>query len=285
LFADLDETIRRLLIRDVPLDPTEVDVNFEAPDREWSGRLSRPTVNCFLYDVRENHTLRVTEWEVRRTNGTAQAQKRSLRIDATYQISAWARAPEDEHHLLWRILVALFKHPLLPEELLQGSMQNQPYQVPAQVAQPEQAPKNPADLWQVIDNRIRPTLTYVVTIALDPAVAYTAPLVFTRITRMGDRLRVPDGSAPGSPSRESLTQDEHLAIGGRVHRRGNAAESIGGAVVVLRETGESATTDDEGRFRLARAPRGPITLQIRVPGRREVTRRAEVPAPQYDVEV
>jgi hypothetical protein len=70
-----------------------------------------------------------------------------------------------------------------------------------------------------------------------------------------------------------------------VHRRGNAAESIGGAVVVLRETGESATTDDEGRFRLARAPRGPITLQIRVPGRREVTRRAEVPAPQYDVEV
>jgi len=154
LFADLDETIRRLLIRDVPLDPTEVDVNFEAPDREWSGRLSRPTVNCFLYDVRENHTLRVTEWDVRRNNGSAQKQKASLRIDATYQVSAWARAPEDEHHLLWRILVALFKHPLLPEDVLQGAMQNQPYQVPAMVAQPEQAPKNPADLWQVIDNRI-----------------------------------------------------------------------------------------------------------------------------------
>ncbi len=51
MFADLDETIRDLLIKNVPIDLTEVDISFEAPDREWSGRLSRPTVNCFLYDV------------------------------------------------------------------------------------------------------------------------------------------------------------------------------------------------------------------------------------------
>jgi len=35
-------------------------LSFEEPDREWSGRLSRPTVNCFLYDVRENHEFRRT---------------------------------------------------------------------------------------------------------------------------------------------------------------------------------------------------------------------------------
>ena len=58
MFADLDETIRLLLIRHVPLNLSEVDVSFDAPDREWSGRLSRPTVNCFLYDVRENEDLR-----------------------------------------------------------------------------------------------------------------------------------------------------------------------------------------------------------------------------------
>src|SRR5579872_2360538 len=60
MFADLDETIRQLLIHGVPLDLSEVDVSFDAPDREWSGRLSRPTVNCFLYDVRENLEMRQT---------------------------------------------------------------------------------------------------------------------------------------------------------------------------------------------------------------------------------
>jgi hypothetical protein len=282
VFADLDETIRRLLIREVPLDPSEVDVNFEAPDREWSGRLSRPTVNCFLYDVRENHLLRVTEYDVRRVNGTAVKAKAPLRIDATYQISAWARAPEDEHRLLWRLLGALSRFRILPEDVLQGALADQPYPIPAQTAQPDQAPKNPADLWQVIDNRIRPTLTYVVTVALDPAVQLTSPLVFTRQTRVGERLDLPDGAAPRSVP-ESVA--ELLAIGGTVHRRGNAAEAVAGAVVLLRETGEAATTDEQGRFRLSRAPQGAVTLVVRVPGRREVTRRMEVPAPQYDVEV
>ena len=282
MFADLDETIRRLLIREVPLDPSEVDVNFEAPDREWSGRLSRPTVNCFLYDVRENHLLRVTEYDVRRVNGTAVKAKAPLRIDATYQISAWARAPEDEHRLLWRLLGALSRFRLLPEDVLQGALVDQPYPIPAQTAQPEQAPKNPADLWQVIDNRIRPTLTYVVTVALDPAVQFTAPLIFTRRTRVGERLELPDGDGPGSTPGSVA---ELLAIGGTVHRRGNAAEGVAGAVVLLRETGEAATTDEQGRFRLSRAPQGAVTLVVRAPGRREVTRRMEVPAPQYDLEV
>src|SRR2546425_13010782 len=102
MFADLDETIRQLLIRFVPLDLTEVDVSFEAPDRDWSGRLSRPTVNCFLYDVRENLELRRTDWEVQRKNGEGTSKRLPARIDATYQITVWARAPEDEHRLLWR---------------------------------------------------------------------------------------------------------------------------------------------------------------------------------------
>ena len=69
MFADLDETIRQLLIKGIPLDLSEVDVSFEAPDREWSGRLSRPTINCFLYDVRENLDLRATDFEHMRNNG------------------------------------------------------------------------------------------------------------------------------------------------------------------------------------------------------------------------
>ena len=54
---------------------------------------------------------------------------------------------------------------------------------------------------------------------------------------------------------------------------------------ISRETGASTTTDEEGRFRFRRVPRGEVTLAVRAPGRSEVSRRTTVPAPEYDVEV
>src|SRR5579871_4813914 len=146
MFADLDETIRQLLIKGVPLDLSEVDVSFEAPDREWSGRLSRPTINCFLYDVRENLVLRATDFETMRNNGKGitTSKRFPARIDATYQVTIWARAPEDEHQLLWRVLVVLFRNPVLSDEILQGSLKDQIFPTPAKVVQPNQARANPA---------------------------------------------------------------------------------------------------------------------------------------------
>src|SRR5260370_36680856 len=126
MFADLDETIRQLLIREVPLDLSEVDVSFETPDRDWSGRLSRPTINCFLYDVRENLELRATDFEHMRnnTNGTSTSRRMPARVDATYQITIWARAPEDEHHLLWRVLHGLVCAPSRTPDLLIAPLQD-----------------------------------------------------------------------------------------------------------------------------------------------------------------
>src|ERR687886_564614 len=131
MFADLDETIRELLIKNVPIDLTEVDISFEAPDREWSGRLSRPTVNCFLYDVRENLDLRQTDWEQQRQNGTARGRRLPARIDATYQVTVWARAPEDEHRLLWRVMAALFRNQAIQADLLHGELKDQPFPLKA----------------------------------------------------------------------------------------------------------------------------------------------------------
>jgi hypothetical protein len=270
--ADLDETIRQLLVRRVPLDPAEVDVSFETPDREWSGRLSRPTVNCFLYDVRENHEYRATDWDVHPGPSSATIQRTPLRFDVTYQVSVWARAPEDEHRLLWRVLAVLAHHPVLPDDVAQGMVRDQPLAVQVKVAQPEQAPKNAADLWQVIDNRIRPSLTYVATLALDADVVLTTPLVFTRITRVRDRDAAAGREIPDA-----------FQIAGRVHDR--QGQPLAGVTVRLRESGRDVTTDEEGRFRIARAPSGEITLVVRAPGRPEVSHRTEVPSPSYDIQV
>ena len=267
VFADLDETIRALLIRCVPLELAEVDVSFEAPDREWSGRLSRPTVNCFLYDIRENLELRQTDWEVqRRSNGTATIRRLPTRIDATYQITVWARAPEDEHRLLWRVMAALFRNQDIPDSLLQGELKEQPFPLKARVAQPNQSRANPAELWQALDNRVRPVLTYTVTLALDPDQVYTSPLVFTSV--MGLRQK-------GTPEPDSL----HYRIRGRVRADDRG---IPGATVCLKETGAEVESSQDGGFAFRARP-GALTLLVTLPDGQTATRAINVPSPEYDV--
>src|SRR5207248_903953 len=163
VFADLDETIRQLLIDHVPLDLSEVDVSFDAPDREWSARLSRPTVNCFLYDVHQNLERRDAEWAVVRDQRTRTVSRKQgpLRIDATYYLTVWARMPEDEHRLLWRVLTVLARFPSLPGGLLAGALPDQPYPLQTRVALPAEQRTSATDLWQALDNRVRPSLSYV----------------------------------------------------------------------------------------------------------------------------
>ena len=272
MFADLDETIRQMLIRGVPLDPSEIEISFDTPDREWSGRLTRPAVNCFLYDVRENVKLRVNSWEVRHENNLATKQKGPIRIDATYQVSAWARVPEDEHRLLWRVLATLVRYPTLPEDLLRGDLKEQPFPIATSVAQPDQMPANYADLWQALDNRIRPVLTYVVTLALRPDVVEVTPLV----------LKAPSIRVNGLEPRTAV---DALRVQGRVRDRQDPSRSIAGAMVLVRETGERVMTDEDGRFTFAQVPRGSITLIVRAAGRAEAAISTTVPAPAYDLEI
>ena len=63
MIADLDETIRQLLKEELPIKNSEIEVSFEQPKRENSARWTKPTVNLFLYDVRENNVLRQHQWQ------------------------------------------------------------------------------------------------------------------------------------------------------------------------------------------------------------------------------
>ena len=57
MINDVDETLKQLLIKKVTLDPAEVDISFDMPDREWSASISKPTVNIYLYDIHEKSLL------------------------------------------------------------------------------------------------------------------------------------------------------------------------------------------------------------------------------------
>lgn len=168
MIDDLDQTLRELLIQKVPIDPAVVDIKFEMPTKEWASSLLKPTINLFLYDVRENLELRNSQRDLIRAlnTGTGTESPPPARVDLTYLISAWTNDVSDEHQLLGRLLATLLRYPHLPAEVLQGVIQNQPLPLHAWIAQPERTP-NAWDFWGSLESRLKAGISYVVTAAIE----------------------------------------------------------------------------------------------------------------------
>ncbi len=277
MIADLDETIRRLLIRELPVKNGEIDIKFNQPAREWSARLQGPTLNLYLYDVRENNTLRQHQWQQLGSDDDQARMKRTpLRVDCTYMMTAWAKEPEDEHRLLTRAMLALFRFPILPEESLVGMMKDQPFELQGQLARHDRL-TNPAEVWSSLDNEMRPSVSYQVTLALDPWAEVSGPIVRTVTWRTGQ--------AEAPTRRQKFvngTAETNTAIGGTVTRRGKPQA---GVRVVIEGTGFAAASDEAGRFVLGMFPPGEYTL-VASPESGPPTRKpVRVPGPDYQIEI
>lgn len=261
MLADLDETLRQLLTAEIPIRNSEIDVKFDQPKREWSARLSKPTVNLFLYDIRENVLLKRQQMDMTRHDGRTATQKRSpYRVDCTYMVTSWAAQAEDEHRLMARTLQALFKFPTLPAGRLRGKMRGQPYPIPMQLARHDKL-TNPAELWSALDNELRPGVSLMLTVALNPWEAVTGPAVQLLTMRTGFYEFIPDEE--GRVKRPLV--HESYVVGGVVSMKGEADEvltPLRGARVAFKGTGYIGTTDEEGRFRLGTILAGSYTLVV-----------------------
>jgi len=282
MLADLDETIRRLLVDELPVKNGEIEISFDQPRREWSSRISKPTINIFLHDVRENKELRRHQWE--RMNGNsrrdlAQLKRTPMRVDCSYLISVWAADPEDEHRLLTRCMMTLFRFPTLPEERLVNSLQQPRYEIQARLAQHDTLAE-PSDIWNVLDNELRPSVSYVVTLALDPWQVITAPIVRTRTFRLGQARGLPQEAA----LQADATRADMVMIGGVVTRSADGTP-LRNIDVALKGTGYLATTDAEGRFVLGSVPPGTYTLIAWTSEGKPEQKAIEVPSEAYDMEV
>ncbi len=187
MLHDLDRTIEKLLRDRGGLKESEIDISFEQPTSEWSGTISRPTINCWAFDLRENTKLRSMDMQVNRDVKKKMANLRMvpMRVDVTYLITAWARKAEDEHQLLWRALGTLAHFMALAPETCEGALKEQPYELPLLVAQITEAAHNMTDLWSVLDNEMKMGFTLATTLALDLQRVLEAPLVLEGRLRFG----------------------------------------------------------------------------------------------------
>jgi hypothetical protein len=123
---DLDRTLRQLLAVELPaVRSGAVEVAFNQPTHDWSKNLGKPTLNFFLYDVRDNPVLRRHQWQALaepggapREDHTVRQRRTPLRIDCFYLVTAWSPAdaqtrPFEEHNLLAQCLIALARYPVL----------------------------------------------------------------------------------------------------------------------------------------------------------------------------
>jgi hypothetical protein len=169
-------------------------------------------------------------------------------------LTAWASIPEDEHSLLARCLMILFRFPILPEERLLGDLRNPPFDIQASVARHDKL-TNPAEVWSALENRMRPSISYIVTLALDAwKEIKSTRFVTTRSLRAGQSLSWAEGP-------NLLSNPQHRnSIFGRVMDGGQDGRPVAGVKVAVKGTGLVATTDKDGIFVLGGLPAGKYTL-------------------------
>lgn len=308
----LSTTLRQLFVKASPADDPPREISFAQPTREASARWSRPAINLYLYDVRENARLRnhAPAWEKRQTSKGEPAERRkAVRLDAHYLLTVWGNSHEDEEFLLDSALMALFRStnwdvatlaPLFdgdakaitPELLTPADWEdiygegNVPPEImeratsariTLQVAQSDDLQK-PTDLWSVLSNDLRPAIPITVTFALQPF----------------DTIAIRPVREAYFRSQQTHNDATHtlfsVQLSGRLTIRRDglpiSRADLPDLRVRLVERDEVVPVDDAGTYRLRDLKPGKYSVEITAdafpsPQRKPLT----VPADSYDIEI
>ncbi len=298
MIESLDETIKQLLIQKMPLNQSEVDISFEAPDREWSGAISKPTINIYLHDIRENLEQRYAGYSAERNivEGTYTITKTPGKFDISYLITVWTTNVEDEHRLLWYVMATMLKYPTLPREILQDPLQNQPIPIDTKCAQPDGILRNIADVWTALDNQLKPVLPYVVTLVMDPLFTREAPEVRSRFLNFLpptsdipalNRERV-DELRREPPTLDKVLQPrvgsvQFVQVGGYIKDATDTGKAVIAEVILL-EQGLNVKTNPEGRYTFQNVVKRPqYTFLVVAEGYKTTRKTISIPSADYDI--
>ena len=170
----------RSLIEQEATDGTEVEVVFDAPTKDWASRRNTPTIDVYLYDIREDLRRRerglINEYDERDRITARHLPPRHFKL--SYLVTAWTQRPEDEHRLLSALLSCFLRHDAIPRELLTGPLAEIGLPLPVTIALPPPEDRSFADVWSALGGELKPSLDVVITAPTDTGQHYVAaPLV------------------------------------------------------------------------------------------------------------
>ncbi|MDE3203549.1 MAG: DUF4255 domain-containing protein [Acidobacteriota bacterium] len=235
MINEVDETLRAVVKSEI-LSGTDVDVVFDAPTRDWASRRNKPTLDLYLYDIREDLRRRETGFIERRNEKGIVEERRELPrfFKLSYLITAWTQRPEDEHRLLSAALGLFMRYDYIPPDYMTAILRETEAPLLVQIAYPPPENRQVSDVWSSLGGDLKPSVDLVITLPIRPdlflevARAVLAPLRLH--TTAQKTLVADDGYRQLSPADQSEPAEEEdpaatsapVRAGGRP-RRGGAA--------------------------------------------------------------
>jgi hypothetical protein len=153
----------------------DVEVVFDAPTKDWAGRRNAPTIDVYLYDIREDLRRRERGLLNEYDEGRITARHLPPRFfKLSYLVTAWTQRPEDEHRLLSSLLSCFLRHEALPDDLLTGPLAELGMSVPLTMALPPPEDRSFADVWSALGGELKPSLDIVVSAPTSTGRVYPA---------------------------------------------------------------------------------------------------------------
>ena len=175
MIHEVDVALRSLIEREATAG-TEVEVVFDAPTKDWAGRRNVPTIDVYLYDIREDLRRRerglINEYDERVRVRARHLPPRHFKL--SYLVTAWTQRPEDEHRLLSALLSCFLRHDAIPAEFLTGPLADVGLPVPVTVALPPPEDRSFADVWSALGGELKPSLDVVISAPTDTGQQYVA---------------------------------------------------------------------------------------------------------------
>lgn len=190
MIEDLSASVRALLEYELLTPGQEVipnlSISFAQPDESFPpASVTKPAVNLFLYDVREDLKLRHNEWFRYRQMSPInyEVKRQPLLMECSYLVTAWSdsatAAANDEHTVLSAMIMALRRYNCLPDTLPD---KNDPAGPAIRILQGALAGINPlpraftiqdgylqslGEFWRGMGHGPKPRFNYTVTIAVN----------------------------------------------------------------------------------------------------------------------
>ncbi|PZS25819.1 MAG: DUF4255 domain-containing protein [Pseudonocardiales bacterium] len=234
MISQVDDALRAMVQTDAVERP-DVEVVFDAPTKDWAARRNAPTVNMYLYDIREDLRRREVGWsEGRGADGYVVARSPAPRFfKLSYLVTAWTKRAEDEHRLLADLLRAFVRYEALPDELMVGPLATTGLSARISVGLPPPEDRSFADVWSALGGELKPSLDVVVIAPMDTGVSHPAGGPVTEGTYVDLNDLVDGGSderrhkhVPPPPSDADSGRVAGRAVGtvqrGQARKRGTA---------------------------------------------------------------
>ncbi|MGW0903448.1 DUF4255 domain-containing protein [Streptomyces sp. NPDC002853] len=200
MIHEVDEVLKGL-IGGGALSGADIDVSFDVPTRDWAARRNAPVVNAYLYDIREDVSLRQRGHSgLRDERDIVVRRRRPPRwFRLSYLVTAWTKTPQDEHRLLSAVLATLLPHELLSAEALPEALGRLGLSIPVTVSGSQSEARSLADIWSALGGELKPSLDLTVTVPFPAYPDYDAGPPVTEGATV--RLRAADGGPPRSADR------------------------------------------------------------------------------------